>query len=119
MVPRSPTAWRTCCTGRTWARCPWRSWPWSPTTRICAARGLLHVPFHHVPHHPGHQAQAEAELLRLVAARRHQLVVLARYMQSFSDELARELAGRCINIHHSFLPSFKGAKPYHQAYGAA
>ncbi|WP_423766142.1 formyltransferase family protein, partial [Escherichia coli] len=43
-------------------------------------------------------------------------VVLARYMQILSDELTRELAGRCINIHHSFLPSFKGAKPYHQAY---
>ncbi|KUP28274.1 formyltetrahydrofolate deformylase [Kocuria rhizophila] len=74
------------------------------------------VPFHHVPVTRDTKPQAEAELLRLVAAHNTELVVLARYMQILSDELTRELAGRCINIHHSFLPSFKGAKPYHQAY---
>ena len=75
------------------------------------------VPFHHVPVTKGTKREAEAQLLELVAAYDTELVVLARYMQILSDELTRELAGRCINIHHSFLPSFKGAKPYHQAYG--
>ena len=59
---------------------------------------------------------AEAELMRLVDSYDVDLVVLARYMQVLSDDLCRELSGRAINIHHSFLPSFKGAKPYHQAY---
>ncbi|MDO4919311.1 formyltetrahydrofolate deformylase [Kocuria sp.] len=74
------------------------------------------VPFHHVPVTRETKRQAEAELLELVSAYDVELVVLARYMQILSDELTRELTGRCINIHHSFLPSFKGAKPYHQAY---
>ena len=60
--------------------------------------------------------EAEARLLELVDAFDVELVVLARYMQVLSDELSAQLAGRTINIHHSFLPSFKGAKPYHQAY---
>ncbi|WP_158896938.1 MULTISPECIES: formyltetrahydrofolate deformylase [unclassified Pseudomonas] len=60
--------------------------------------------------------QQELELLRLVAETGTELVVLARYMQILSDELCQELAGRAINIHHSFLPGFKGAKPYHQAF---
>jgi formyltetrahydrofolate deformylase len=74
------------------------------------------VPFHHVPVTPDTKPQAEAELMRLVKEYGVHLVVLARYMQVLSDELCRELSGRAINIHHSFLPSFKGAKPYHQAF---
>ncbi|MEX5270470.1 formyltetrahydrofolate deformylase [Kocuria sabuli] len=74
------------------------------------------VPFHHVPVTAQTKPQSEAKLLELVDRYDAELVVLARYMQVLSDELTRELSGRCINIHHSFLPSFKGAKPYHQAY---
>ncbi|MCD2519081.1 formyltetrahydrofolate deformylase [Massilia sp. G4R7] len=62
------------------------------------------------------KALQEARLLEVVEETRAELVILARYMQILSDELARRLAGRCINIHHSFLPGFKGAKPYHQAF---
>ena len=72
--------------------------------------------FRHVPVTPATKADAEAELVRLVEERDVQLVVLARYMQILSDDLCRRLAGRAINIHHSFLPSFKGARPYHQAF---
>jgi formyltetrahydrofolate deformylase (EC 3.5.1.10) len=75
------------------------------------------VPFHHVPITPETKPQAEARLRELVAEHDIDLVVLARYMQVLSDDLSRELSGRVINIHHSFLPSFKGAKPYHQAFG--
>ncbi len=74
------------------------------------------VPFHHVPVTPDTKPQAEARLLELVDELDVHLVVLARYMQVLSDDLCRTLSGRAINIHHSFLPSFKGAKPYHQAY---
>ncbi|NYD43892.1 formyltetrahydrofolate deformylase [Nocardioides panaciterrulae] len=74
------------------------------------------VPFHHVPVTADTKPQAEAELLRLVDELDVHLVVLARYMQVLSDHLCRSLSGRVINIHHSFLPSFKGAKPYHQAF---
>ncbi len=73
------------------------------------------VPFHHLPVVAGDKAGAEAALLRLVEEVDAELVVLARYMQVLSDDLCRSLAGRAINIHHSFLPSFKGARPYHQA----
>ncbi|CAM3312555.1 formyltetrahydrofolate deformylase [Asticcacaulis taihuensis] len=62
------------------------------------------------------KAEQEAEFLKLIEDYQADLVVLARYMQILSDDLARRLEGRCINIHHSFLPSFKGAKPYHQAH---
>ena len=62
------------------------------------------------------KAQQEAELLKIVDETRTELVVLARYMQILSDDLCKQLSGRAINIHHSFLPGFKGAKPYHQAY---
>ena len=72
--------------------------------------------FAHVPVTPDTKPAAEAELLRLVKEHDVDLVVLARYMQVLSDDLCRELSGKAINIHHSFLPSFKGAKPYHQAY---
>ena len=74
------------------------------------------VPFEHVPVTPETKPQAEARLLELVEEHDVHLVVLARYMQVLSDELCRTLSGRAINIHHSFLPSFKGAKPYHQAF---
>lgn len=74
------------------------------------------IPFVHVPVTPDTKPDAEARLLELVDEYDVELVVLARYMQILSDDLARALEGRAINIHHSFLPSFKGAKPYHQAY---
>ncbi|AXG79532.1 formyltetrahydrofolate deformylase [Streptomyces paludis] len=75
-----------------------------------------HIPFHHIPVTKDTKAAAEAELLELVRAERVELVVLARYMQVISDDLCKQLNGRIINIHHSFLPSFKGARPYHQAH---
>ncbi|MGD9484168.1 formyltetrahydrofolate deformylase [Streptomyces sp. TRM70308] len=78
--------------------------------------GSYGIPFHHIPVTRDTKAEAEAKLLDLVAAERVELVVLARYMQVLSDGLCKALAGRIINIHHSFLPSFKGAKPYHQAH---
>jgi formyltetrahydrofolate deformylase len=74
------------------------------------------VPFHHIPVVKDNKAEAEAQLLELVRAENVDLVVLARYMQVLSDDLCKALTGRIINIHHSFLPSFKGAKPYHQAH---
>jgi formyltetrahydrofolate deformylase len=72
--------------------------------------------FVHLPVTPESKAEAEARLLALVEEHGVDLVVLARYMQVLSDDLCRELSGKVINIHHSFLPSFKGARPYHQAY---
>jgi formyltetrahydrofolate deformylase len=74
------------------------------------------VDFHHIPVTPDTKVRAEAELMGLVEELGIHLVVLARYMQILSDDLCRQLSGRAINIHHSFLPSFKGAKPYHQAH---
>ncbi|OLT18824.1 formyltetrahydrofolate deformylase [Pseudonocardia sp. CNS-139] len=74
------------------------------------------VPFHHVPVTAERKPAAEAELLRLVDRYDTDLVVLARYMQILSPQLCTALAGRAINIHHSMLPSFKGARPYHQAH---
>jgi len=74
------------------------------------------IDFHHIPVTPETKAEAEAELMRLVDERGIHLVVLARYMQILSDGLCRSLSGRAINIHHSFLPSFKGARPYHAAF---
>lgn len=74
------------------------------------------IPFHHVPVTPATKADAEAALLDLVRELDVELVVLARYMQILSDDLCRALAGKAINIHHSFLPSFKGARPYAQAH---
>ncbi|WP_433571673.1 formyltetrahydrofolate deformylase [Streptomyces sp. CA-251247] len=74
------------------------------------------VPFHHIPVTKDNKAAAETQLLTLVHAENVELVVLARYMQVLSDDLCKQLSGRIINIHHSFLPSFKGAKPYHQAH---
>jgi formyltetrahydrofolate deformylase len=74
------------------------------------------VPFHHIPVTAAGKAQAEARQYEIIEAEKAELVVLARYMQILSDEMCRKLSGRAINIHHSFLPSFKGAKPYYQAH---
>jgi formyltetrahydrofolate deformylase len=74
------------------------------------------IPFHHLPVTPATKAAQEAQILELHSALRVDLVVLARYMQVLSNAMAVRFAGRCINIHHSFLPGFKGARPYHQAH---
>ena len=74
------------------------------------------IPFHHLPVTRDSKAAQEAQVKQLVADTGAELVVLARYMQILSDDMAAFLSGRCINIHHSFLPGFKGAKPYHQAH---
>ncbi|MGB7373250.1 formyltetrahydrofolate deformylase [Pontixanthobacter sp.] len=77
---------------------------------------LSGLPFHHLPVTRQTKADQEAQVRAIAAETRAELVVLARYMQILSDEQAAHFAGRCINIHHSFLPGFKGAKPYHQAH---
>ncbi len=74
------------------------------------------LPFIHIPVTAETKPAAEAKLTEIIAQTGSELVILARYMQVLSDDMCRQLQGRCINIHHSFLPSFKGAKPYHQAY---
>jgi formyltetrahydrofolate deformylase len=74
------------------------------------------VPFHHIPVTAATKADAEARQYDIIQSEGAELVVLARYMQILSDDLCRKLSGRAINIHHSFLPSFKGARPYHQAH---
>ncbi|TGS36193.1 formyltransferase family protein, partial [Mesorhizobium sp. M8A.F.Ca.ET.182.01.1.1] len=74
------------------------------------------IPFHHIRVTPETKPEAEAEILQVVQDTGAELVVLARYMQVLSDRLCQEMSGRIINIHHSFLPSFKGANPYKQAY---
>lgn len=74
------------------------------------------VPFHHIGVTAATKAQAEARQLEVIEAEGAELVVLARYMQVLSNAMCERLAGRAINIHHSFLPSFKGAKPYYQAH---
>ncbi len=74
------------------------------------------LPYHHLPVEKGNKRPQEQQFLQLVEDLDVDLVVLARYMQILSEEMCAALAGRCINIHHSFLPSFKGAKPYHQAH---
>src|SRR5262249_21580458 len=74
------------------------------------------TPFHYLPATKENKPQREAAIWKLVEDSRTDLVVLARYMQILSDDLSAKLSGRCINIHHSFLPGFKGARPYHQAH---
>ena len=74
------------------------------------------LPFHHLPIASDTKPQQEARIREIVRETGAELVVLARYMQILSDEMSAFLSGRCINIHHSFLPGFKGAKPYHQAH---
>jgi formyltetrahydrofolate deformylase len=78
--------------------------------------GSYKLPYYHLPVTPETKPQAEARLLEIVESHQVDLVVLARYMQVLSPELCDALAGRAVNIHHSFLPSFAGARPYHQAY---
>jgi formyltetrahydrofolate deformylase len=74
------------------------------------------VPFHHLPVDAANKREQEAALWSLIESTGTEMVVLARYMQVLSNELAAKLSGRCINIHHSFLPGFKGSRPYHQAH---
>ena len=74
------------------------------------------MPYHHLPVEKGKKDEQEAKVRALIEETGAELIVLARYMQILSDEMAAFLSGRCINIHHSFLPGFKGAKPYHQAH---
>ena len=74
------------------------------------------IPFHHLPVTSGEKSAQEAKVRAVAEESGAELVVLARYMQILSDEQAAHFSGRCINIHHSFLPGFKGAKPYHQAF---
>jgi formyltetrahydrofolate deformylase len=78
--------------------------------------GSYRIPFHHIPVTPATKAAAESQLLGVIDDTGTDLIVLARYMQILSGEVCKRVEGRMINIHHSFLPSFKGAKPYHQAY---
>ncbi|UCM88649.1 formyltetrahydrofolate deformylase [Streptomyces marincola] len=85
-------------------------------TDFAELAGSYGIPFHHIPVTQDTKAEAEARLLRIVEDEDVELVVLARYMQVISDDLCKRLPGRIINIHHSFLPSFKGARPYHQAH---
>jgi formyltetrahydrofolate deformylase len=77
---------------------------------------LQGIPFHYLPTAKDAKREQEEKVLQLIRSTDTELVVLARYMQILSDEMSAELASRCINIHHSFLPGFKGAKPYHQAH---
>ncbi|MBL8258493.1 MAG: formyltetrahydrofolate deformylase [Candidatus Competibacteraceae bacterium] len=92
------------------------------TAIVSNHRALAHlaewhaIPFHHLPLSASTKAEQERRILELVESTQTELVVLARYMQILSPELCEALAGRAINIHHSFLPGFKGAKPYHQAH---
>ncbi|CDZ32777.1 Formyltetrahydrofolate deformylase [Neorhizobium galegae bv. officinalis] len=74
------------------------------------------IPFHHIPVHKANKPQAEARIMDVVEQTGSELIVLARYMQILSDQMCQKMSGRIINIHHSFLPSFKGANPYKQAY---
>lgn len=85
-----------------------------PDTKWHADRQDL--PFHHLPVTKETKIEAENALRQIIAETNADMVILARYMQILSNELSRELEGRCINIHHSALPSFKGARPYHQAH---
>jgi formyltetrahydrofolate deformylase len=82
-------------------------------------RGLVEwngIPYHYLPVSSENRQQQEADMLDLFTQQQADLLVLARYMQILSNDLCKKLTGRCINIHHSFLPSFKGARPYHQAH---
>jgi formyltetrahydrofolate deformylase len=81
-----------------------------------ASIDFANIPFYHLPVTAETKPAQEAKLLEIIAESKVDMVVLARYMQILSDDLSTQLSGRCINVHHSFLPSFKGAKPYHQAH---
>ena len=99
------------------ARCRSRSRRSCPTTATSrSSPSSTAIPFHHIPVTPETKEVAEQQLLELVDELDIDLVVLARYMQVLSNDTCRALSGKAINIHHSFLPSFKGARPYHQAH---
>ena len=83
---------------------------------VYASIDFADIPFYHLPVTPETKPAQEAKLLEIIAESKVDMVILARYMQILSDDLSSKLSGRCINVHHSFLPSFKGAKPYHQAH---
>jgi formyltetrahydrofolate deformylase len=83
---------------------------------VYASIDFADIPFHHLPVTPETKPAQEAKLLEIMADSKVDMVILARYMQILSDDLSTKLSGRCINVHHSFLPSFKGVKPYHQAH---
>ena len=76
------------------------------------------IPFHYLPITKQTKMEQEAQAWEMIKSAKADLVVLARYMQILSDGFTAKLQGRCVNIHHSFLPGFKGAKPYHQAHAA-
>ncbi len=96
--------------------------PMEITAIVSNHRELAHLagwhalPYHYLPVTPATKPDQERQILELVERTGTELVVLARYMQILSPELCQALTGRAINIHHSFLPGFKGARPYHQAY---
>ncbi len=111
------------CLGDLLYRCRIGELPMEPVGIVCnhpksalSISLMDDIPFHHLPVNKDNKAQQEAQVKQLVADSGAELVVLARYMQILSDDMAAFLSGRCINIHHSFLPGFKGAKPYHQAH---
>jgi len=83
---------------------------------VYASIDFANIPFYHLPVTPETKPAQEAKLVEIIADSKVDMVILARYMQILSDDLSTKLSGRCINVHHSFLPSFKGAKPYHQAH---
>jgi formyltetrahydrofolate deformylase len=83
---------------------------------FCELTASYGIGFHHIPVTPGGKAAAESRLVALLGELQVDLVVLARYMQILSTEVCKRVEGRAINIHHSFLPSFKGGRPYHQAH---
>jgi formyltetrahydrofolate deformylase len=83
---------------------------------VYASIDFADIPFYHLTVTPETKPAQEAKLLEIIAENKVDMVILARYMQILSDDLSTKLSGRCINVHHSFLPSFKGAKPYHQAH---
>ena len=111
------------CLGDLLYRCRIGELPMEPVAIVCnhpqsalSISLIGDIPFHHLPVTKDTKPQQEARIKALVTQTGAELVVLARYMQILSDDLAGFLSGRCINIHHSFLPGFKGAKPYHQAH---
>jgi len=83
---------------------------------VYASIDFADIPFYHLPVTADTKPAQEAKLLEIIAESKVDMVILARYMQILSDDLSTKLSGKCINVHHSFLPSFKGAKPYHQAH---
>ncbi|KEQ51343.1 formyltetrahydrofolate deformylase [Sphingobium chlorophenolicum] len=87
-----------------------------PKEKLTIKSWLEDIPYHYFPVTADTKAEQEARIKETISATGAELVILARYMQILSDDLASYLSGRCINIHHSFLPGFKGAKPYHQAH---